>query len=49
MKLAIEELLDHGLPRAYTPDLYQQKCSAVFEHFYETYGDRGASLYRSAR
>ena len=37
-----------GLPRAYTPELYQQKCSAVFEHVYESYGDRGASLYRSA-
>lgn len=46
VKLAIEDLLDHGLPRAYSPDLYQQKCSAVFEHFYETYGDRGVSIYR---
>ncbi len=49
VKLAIEEVLDQGLPRSYTPDLYKQKCSAVFEHFYETYGDRGASLYQSAR
>ena len=48
VKLAIEEMLDQGLPRAYSPDLYQQKCSAVFEHFYETYGDRGASLYQSS-
>ena len=48
VKLAIEDLLDHGLPRAYSPDLYQQKCSAVFEHFYETYGDRGASIYPTA-
>ena len=47
VKLAIEDVLDQGLPRSYTPDLYKQKCSAVFEHFYETYGDRGASLYRS--
>ena len=46
VKLAIEDVLDHGLPRAYSPDLYQQKCSAVFEHFYETYGDRGVSIYR---
>jgi type I restriction enzyme R subunit len=45
IKLAIEDLLDQGLPRAYTPDLYKQKCSAVFEHFYEAYGDRGASIY----
>ncbi|MBS0167874.1 MAG: type I restriction endonuclease subunit R [Nitrospira sp.] len=45
VKLAIEDLLDQGLPRAYTPDLYKQKCSAVFEHVYEVYGERGASLY----
>jgi type I restriction enzyme R subunit len=45
VKLAIEDVLDEGLPRTYTPDLYKQKCQVVFEHFYETYGDRGASLY----
>lgn len=45
VKLAIEDLLDHGLPRTYTPDLYHQKCSAVFEHFYESYGDQGVTLY----
>jgi type I restriction enzyme R subunit len=49
IKLAIEDLLDQGLPRAYTPDLYKQKCSAVFEHFYEAYGDRGASIYPTMR
>ncbi|MEP7153388.1 MAG: type I restriction enzyme endonuclease domain-containing protein, partial [Nitrospira sp.] len=49
VKLAIEEMLDQGLPRAYTPDLYQQKCSAVFEHFYEAYGDRAASIYSAMR
>jgi type I restriction enzyme, R subunit len=36
VKLAIEDLLDTGLPRAYSPELYQSKCSAVFEHVYET-------------
>ena len=45
VKLAIEDALDQGLPRAYTPDLYKQKCSAVFEHVYEAYGDRGTSQY----
>ncbi len=49
VKLAIEDLLDQGLPRAYTPGLYKQKCSAVFEHFYEAYGDRGASIYPTMR
>ena len=48
VKLAIEDVLDQGLPRSYTPDLYKQKCTAVFEHFYETYGDRGVSIYPTA-
>lgn len=48
VKLAIEDMLDQGLPRSYTPDLYKQKCSAVFEHFYEAYGDRGVSPYPGA-
>ncbi|MFM7647650.1 MAG: type I restriction enzyme endonuclease domain-containing protein, partial [Cyanobium sp.] len=34
LKLAIEDALDLGLPRAYTSELYQQKCHALFEHFY---------------
>ena len=37
LKLAIEDTLDSGLPRAYTPEIYSQKCSAVFEHVYESY------------
>jgi type I restriction enzyme, R subunit len=45
VKLAIEDVLDHGLPRGYTPDIYKQKCSAVFVHIYESYGDRGANMY----
>jgi hypothetical protein len=48
VKLAIEDLLDDGLPRSYTPDVFKQKCAAVFEHVYETYGDRGAGLYSAA-
>lgn len=36
VRLAIEDELDDGLPRAYTPELYEQKCSAVFEHLFET-------------
>ena len=34
-----------GLPRAYTRDLYEQKCSAVFEHVYESYPERDAGVY----
>jgi type I restriction enzyme R subunit len=45
LKLAIEDTLDTGLPRAYTPELYRQKCSAVFEHVYESYPERNAGVY----
>ena len=45
LKLAIEDALDAGLPRAYTPELYQQKCSAVFEHIYESYPELHQGIY----
>ena len=45
LKLAIEDTLDVGLPSAYTPELYQQKCSAVFEHVYESYPERNVGIY----
>lgn len=48
LKLAIEDTLDSGLPRAYTPELYQQKCAAVFEHVYESYPERNAGVYAVA-
>jgi hypothetical protein len=44
-KLAIEDTRDTGLPRVYSPELYHQKCSSVFEHFYENYTDSGSSVY----
>ncbi len=42
---AISATLDEGLPRAYTPELYQQKCLAVFEHVYESYPERNSGVY----
>ncbi len=45
LKLAIEDVLDTGLPRAYDKPLYQQKCSALFEHIYESYPERNAGVY----
>jgi len=38
VRLAIEDALDEGLPRKYSPELYKQKCSVVFEHVFETLG-----------
>jgi type I restriction enzyme R subunit len=48
IKLAIEDTLDAGLPRAYTPDLYRQKCSSVFEHIYESYLEQDRNILASA-
>ena len=45
LKLAIEDTLDTGLPRAFEKSLYEQKCSALFEHFYECYSESGNSCY----
>ena len=45
---AIKDLLEIGLPQVYSPELYQKKCSAVFEHFYEAYADQGANIYAAA-
>jgi type I restriction enzyme, R subunit len=45
VRLAIEDALDDGLPRAYSKDLYESKCTAVFEHEYESYQGEGKSVY----
>lgn len=45
VRLAIEDVLDTGLPRVYSPELYQQQCSAVFQHVYESYPERDAGVY----
>lgn len=45
VRIAIEDMLDEGLPRAYTPDLYRGKCNGVFEHIYENYVGQGAGTY----
>lgn len=45
LRLAIEDALDAGLPEAYARGLYKEKCSAVFEHVYESYPERDAGVY----
>lgn len=45
VETAIKDLLDEGLPRAYSTGIYNEKCSAVFEHFYESYPQRDSSVY----
>jgi len=45
VRVTIEKLLDKGLPRAYTPELFQQKATAVFQHVYDAYYGAGRSIY----
>ncbi|MCM8613907.1 type I restriction endonuclease subunit R [Accumulibacter sp.] len=44
LKLAIEDTLD-TLPAAYDRPLFAQKCSALFEHVYESYPERIAGVH----
>jgi type I restriction enzyme, R subunit len=43
VKMAIQDVLDTGLPHAYSKEIYEQKCTLLFEHFYENYPDQTVS------
>jgi type I restriction enzyme R subunit len=45
VRVTIEEVLDKGLPEQFTPDLYQQKCDLLYQHFYDSYFGEGRSVY----
>ena len=45
LKLAIEDVLNTRLPRAYDKPHYEQKCSALFEHVFESYPKLDAGVY----
>ena len=40
----VKTILDK-LPRAYTPELYEQKCDTVYQHVYDSYQGEGRSIY----
>jgi type I restriction enzyme R subunit len=42
----VKTVLDE-LPRAYTPELYEQKCDSVYQHVYDCYQGEGRSIYAS--
>ena len=48
VRLCIEQILDSELPRAFSPDLYQQKCELVYQHVYDSYFGSGKSIYAAA-
>ena len=45
VKIEIENALDEGLPRAYSKEIYEAKCSSIFEHIYQSYQGEGQSVY----
>lgn len=45
VRVTIEQVLDEGLPEVYTPEIYETKTAAVFEHIYECYYGDGKSVY----
>ena len=45
LKLTIEDVLDSGLPRAYDKPMYNQKCSALFEHIFQKYPDADGTAH----
>ncbi len=44
VRITIEEILD-TLPRAYTKQIYEQKCDILYQHFQESYPGQGQSVY----
>lgn len=48
LKLAIEDVLDPGLPRVYSPELCQRKCPAICEPIYESHLERDSGGYAAA-
>ena len=48
IKLTIEDVLDSGLPRIYDKELYENKCSSVIKHVYESYPERDRGVYAEA-
>ena len=40
----VKTVLDK-LPRAYSPELYQQKCDTAYQHVYDSYQGEGRSVY----
>jgi len=44
VRTTIQEVLD-ALPEAYSDELFEEKCDAIYEHVYESYYGDGASKY----
>ncbi|MEI6818039.1 MAG: HsdR family type I site-specific deoxyribonuclease [Verrucomicrobiota bacterium] len=45
VQLEIAKMLDTGLPKKYTVELFDQKCGVLFQHVLEKYPDQGVNVY----
>lgn len=45
VRVTIEKLLDRGLPEVYSPELFEQKATDIFQHVYDAYYGAGRSIY----
>lgn len=45
VRLAVGNILDKGLPQPYTPELFNQKSEAIYQHIYDSYYGEGKSVY----
>ncbi len=43
--LTIQNILDEGLPECYTKPEYEEKCTLVYQHVYDSYYGSGKSVY----
>ncbi len=48
VRMTIETMLDQALPKPYTPNLYREKCDAIYQHIYDSYYGAGQSIYSIA-
>jgi type I restriction enzyme R subunit len=48
VRVTIEKLLDQRLPSVYTPELFEEKTTAIFQHVYDAYYGAGRSVYAAA-
>ncbi len=45
VKEAVSNILDDELPQPYTPELFNRKSEAVYQHIYDSYYGEGKSIY----
>ncbi|HZB94351.1 MAG TPA: type I restriction enzyme endonuclease domain-containing protein, partial [Herpetosiphonaceae bacterium] len=46
--VTIRDVLDRGLPDAFSQELYEQKCDILYQHIYDSYYGQGRSVYEAA-